>query len=450
MASKKFLSTGAFLPPLGILYLGQMLENHGHTVEVIDCSAQTVDLNTLKKAVHSHDVIGITIYSELKELNNSITLSHLIKEIDPHFPIIIGGPHCSYFPIQAIKEHHADICVQGHAELVINPIIKGLEGKRKLSTIPGIVFKEGNRIRRTKPPEKIKNLDVLPFPARHLVEQYKYGTVMGIKMAKGKTTSVITSRGCPYNCRFCGIHTHVPHYQSRSITNITTELEKIIDEGYTTIDFVDDNFLVQKKKVEKIMDFIKQKDADVKLWIADARADAADKNLYKKMKEAGVELINYGIESGNQDVLDFYNKKLTLSQIRDTVYLSKEMGFFTGANFILGAPFETKKHINNTIKFAKSLPLDYATFYILGYIIGSDLRKEAEKDGKIKPDEIRVCADSRRGLGNFTEEELLGYTMKAYKEFFYNPYLWLRELRFTLTKKDFKYLRLGFGLLTNR
>ena len=127
------------------------------------------------------------------------------------------------------------------------------------------------------------------------------------------------------------------------------------------------------------------------------------------MRKAGVKYIMFGIESGNQDVLDFYNKRITLQQIRKAVDLSKKMGFIVAGNFILGAPIEKKQHISKTIKFACSLPLDIVLFYPLNYQYGSYLWFEAVKSGKIrKEDGFSIVADSRKGLGNFTSCQKFG------------------------------------------
>ena len=119
------------------------------------------------------------------------------------------------------------------------------------------------------------------------------------------------------------------------------------------------------------------------------------------MKKANVRYLGFGIESGNQDVLDFYNKKITLDQIRKAVKLANEMNIIARGTFIFGAPIETKKHFENTIKFACSLPLDVAIFCPLAYCPGSDLYNEAIKAGKINKNERSIVADSSRGLGNF-------------------------------------------------
>ena len=446
---EKAITPGANLPPLGILYLSKILELNGHKAEVIDFNAETLTEDKIKEKIFSSDAVGMTIYTEPIALKNSITLSNFVKECDPDIPVLIGGPHCSIEPEKTIISHNADILVRGEGELVIIPIADAIQGRRKLSTIPGVYYRENDKIMKGKPWEQIKDLDAIPFPARHLVDKYEYGYFLGIKFGKGRVTSILSSRGCPLHCRFCGLRSQLPEYHFRSVDNVIKEIEEVVNEGYTTLSFVDDNFLLRKKAAEEIMDYIIKKKMDIKLWIEGARVDSAERGLYQKMRDAGVEIIHYGIESGNQDVLDFYDKKITIPQIRKAVSLSKEMGFYVNASFILGAPIETEKHIKNTIKFAKSIPLDSATFYNLSYVIGSPIWEEAIKEGKIQPEEHTVNADSTRGLGNFTEKELIDYTMKAYKSYYFNPRLWGRELYYAFAKKDFRFLKMGLKALAS-
>jgi radical SAM superfamily enzyme YgiQ (UPF0313 family) len=444
---RKSVASGAYLPPLGILYLAKVLEDNGHTVEVVDFNAEDVSEEEIRKKIKSSDAVGMTIYTEPIALSNSKIISNLVKEVNPNIPVLIGGPHCSLFPDKAINEIKADICVIGEGELIINKIAEAIQGKRKLSTIPSIYYREGDQIKKTKEAEQIGDLDSLPFPARHLVDKYEYGIMTGVKLSKGKLTSFLASRGCPFRCRFCAMRCLLPKYQRRSIDNIAEELDEVIDAGYKTISFVDDNFLQKQDEAEKLMDFIIQKGEKLHLWIEEARVDSVNRKLYQKMRDAGVEVISFGIESGNQDVLDFYNKKITTDQIRKAVKLSKEMGFFVNASFILGAPIETKEHIENTIRFAKSIPLDSVVFYNLSYGYGTPIWDDAVKGGILKSDEYNIIANSEKGLGHLTEDELNYYNMKAYKSYYYNPRLWLRELFFALSKRDFRFFKLGFKTL---
>jgi radical SAM superfamily enzyme YgiQ (UPF0313 family) len=228
----------------------------------------------------------------------------------------------------------------------------------------------------------------------------------------------------------------------RSIENVINEFIEI-NQKYKSVLIVDDNFLVDKKRAHKIFDGIIENGIDLELSIDGARVDSADRDLYIKMKKAGVRLLHFGLESGNQDVLDFYRKEITIPQIRKAINLCNEMKFFSIGSFILGAPFETKRHIENTIKFACSLPLDIAVFFPLGYQRGSDLYNEAVKNGKMKKDERGTLADSRKGLGNFTTEELIKYCEKATKRFYYRPSYISRQILRWIREKDRNFLKIG-------
>ncbi|MEM4258401.1 MAG: radical SAM protein [Candidatus Thermoplasmatota archaeon] len=434
-------------PPLGILYLAQILEQEGHDVDVLDCAAEGTLPEKILPKLASYDAVGMTIYSNPEDLRTTADLVNSIKDQDPSLPIILGGPHCTLLPKHTLETHRADICVQGEAEFRISNILKAVQGKQELNTIAGIAYRTENTIHVTEPVTQIEDLNQLPFPARHLVEKYEYGFMHGTKIAQGKVTSVLTSRGCPFHCRYCQISSILPNYRFRSSDNVIAEIDDLVNKGYQTIIFVDDNFLAHKKRALAIMDHIIEQKYELHLWIEGARVDSADRELYTKLRQAGVEFITFGIESGNQDVLDFYNKKTTLEQIKKAITLSKEMGFFVYANFMLGAPLETKHHLINTIRFAKKLPIDAAGFFVLGYLYGSDLWWDAVKKGLIQPDEYYVTVDSRRGIGNFTEQELNTYAMNAYKQFYMRPSLWIKQILHACKTHNSSFLKLGMSML---
>jgi anaerobic magnesium-protoporphyrin IX monomethyl ester cyclase len=432
------------LPPLGLLYIGASLEKDGHKVEILDYFAENISKNKLKKSLNSCDAVGITTYTDYYKPTADI--AQLIKEIDSNIPLIIGGPHCTFLQKQSLNDiPHADISVTGEGEHVILDIAKYLEGKKKLANIHGIFYKEKNSIQSGKQLKVIQNLDEIPFPARHLVDKYDYNTLSFGYSFKKKVTNFISSKGCPFHCRFCSRYGNIINnwsFRMRSPENVVKEIKEI-SEIYKSIVIVDDNFLADKKRAHKIFDMILESDLDIDLLIQGARVDTAERDLYLKMKKAGVKYIFYGLESGNQDVLDFYNKKITIQQIRRTVKLAREMKFFIGASFIIGAPMETDKHIENTIKFARSLPLDRVNFVPLIYRMGSSLWVEAVKNKKIKPDKYEVLADKSHNLSNFTEDELIDYTAKAFTSFYFRPNYMFEQLFKTLLRKDFSLLRNG-------
>jgi radical SAM superfamily enzyme YgiQ (UPF0313 family) len=236
-------------------------------------------------------------------------------------------------------------------------------------------------------------------------------------------------------------------YRERSVANVVQEIQEI-DEKYSSVMISDDNFLTNKKHVHKILDGLLEMGVDLDFYIQGARVDSADRELYKKMRKVGVKHLYFGIESGNQEVLDFYNKRITLAQVRKAVALSKEMGFYLRGTFIFGAPMETKWHLEQTIKFACSLPLDVAVFIPLSYQYGSDLWYKAIEEGKISRDsEESVVADSHLRLGNFTSEELREYCLNAFKRYHLRPNYVIREIIQVLKDRNYSFLKAGFDYL---
>ena len=234
------------------------------------------------------------------------------------------------------------------------------------------------------------------------------------------------------------------NFQQRSVKNIIDELQQI-HNTYGSVMMVDDNFLTDKKRVQDIMDQIISYGIDIDIIVQGARVDTADEELYKKMKKAGVKSITFGIESGNQDVLDFYNKGITLDQIKKAVKISHKMDFLTVGNFIIGAPIETTNHIKRTMVFANSLPLDLASFTILRYNYHSDLWNEAHLSGKISlEDGYSIPADSLKGLGNLKFHELEIFQKRALKTFYLRPQYLLRQLYRSIRIQDFTLFHMLF------
>ena len=160
--------------------------------------------------------------------------------------------------------------------------------------------------------------------------------------------------------------------------------------------------------------------------------------------------MNFGFESGDQNVLNYYNKKLTLDKMREALRLSKEMGFFIFTNYIIGAPVETKETIENTINFARSSSADATIFYLFTYTYKSEIWQEAVDEGKIKPDTYRAWPDVNIDRGNFTQEELMNYIKLANRRFYLNPSYWIREIKWAFTHGKPQYVKLGFRLLKSK
>jgi len=454
-------NVSSYHPPLGLLYIGRILEDEGHNVELIDFLAERYPMRSLNKELSTTDAVGISVFSSSYEetmqggrftypYKESAKIAKYIKEIESDIPIIIGGPHCSIQPKKSLDEiPSADISVEGDGENSIKKIAESIEGSKNLSDVQGIYYRKNNVIKRGKPAKIIQDLDSIPFPARHLVDKYNYGKRSKSNF-KPKFTSIITGRGCPFNCRFCTRNTlGFNIFRKRSVENVVSEIEEI-NETYDSLMIVDDTFLADEERAREILDRLIKIGTDIEIYVQGARVDTANRNLYSKLKNAGVKHLYYGLESANQDVLNFYNKKATTSQIRKAIKLSNEMDFFTVGTFILGAPIETKDHIKKTIDFACSLPLDAALFTILTYKYGSEIWCEAVKKGKIsEADGYTVVADSRKGLGNFTKEELDKFYRHAMKRFYLRPRYIFQQIQKIFKDGDFNKIKVRLNQLKN-
>jgi len=445
---KREYSFEAYLPPLGLLYIASPLEKRGHNVKLIDFIAERFTEKKLKNEISEIDVVGISVTSQI--VTSASKISKMIKKFNPKIKIIIGGPHCTIQKKEALNEIKADISVVGDGEEVIIEIVDALNGKKKLSNVHGIFYREKGVIKQGLPAMEIEELDSLDFPSWHLIKKYNYGkeALTGVTaLARGKITSIMTTRGCPFNCRFCVSKSIFKSCRLRSAENVVKELEAI-SKDFDTVFAVDDNFLMNKERAHEIMDSLIKKNLDLDIWIAGIRVTDADKELFKKMKKAGVKSLEFGIESGNQEVLDYYNKKITLEKVKRAVKLSKKTGFLTIGNIIFGAPIETDKYIDDSIKFVKKLNLDFAFFYGFNYLKGSKIWEDAFMAGKIEENEMFRPCDSNRGLGNYTPEELRERIKKAFKSFYFNPkYIISQFFRSIFVYRNFRVFKAGIKLI---
>lgn len=432
-----------FSPPLSLLYIASTLEKEGHTVKLIDVIFEKYPIEKIRRMLSSIDVVIFNIIPGNQK--ESASLAQFIHDNQPDIPIIIHGLYCTTYPKGALHDvPAANICIEGEGEHIINPIIKIIENGKSLSNIPGIFYRKKSLIKPGAKKSDIKNLDSLPFPSRHLVKNYDYGMVNGIHLCKPQSTSILASRGCPYNCYFCSNKLRNGEYRQRSPENVLKEFHEI-QKDYNSVMIEDDNFLADSRWAGKVLDGLIKNHSDLELFIAGARVDSANKELYHKMAKAGVKFISFGIESGNQDVLNFYNKNITLPKIRKAVTLAQEMNIITSGCFIFGAPIETKEHLKNTLNFSLSLPLDLALFRQLTYQRGSKMWEEAVAKGLIDKDNYYCFVGSGKTAINFTDKELSDYCSYAFKRFYFRPTYLLRELMRSIKRKDFTMLKLMYS-----
>ena len=367
------------MPPLGLGYVAEAIRQR-HKVTILDCVKEEFSLNDFLSYLKDNkpDVIGFTVFScDLENVRKSISL---IKETFPDMLTVVGGPHPSCDPEGTFGYlDKLDFAFAGEAEIGFPVFLDALEAKREnilFPQIPGLVYRHNGRINRNKSVLS-ENLDSLGFPSWDLIRPDTYrGVPNGVFTKQNPFAPIIATRGCPYLCTFCAAHNIVGRkIRSRSIDNVIKEIELLHDAyGIREIHIEDDNFTFNiayaKEFCRRIIAMKLGITFSCPNWI---RLDRVDKELLMLMKKAGFYNIYVGVESGSEKILKHMKKSLSLQEISDKVDLIKECGLEASAYFILGYPEETLDDINKTIKYAKSLNLDWAQFATFIPLPGSEI-----------------------------------------------------------------------------
>jgi len=413
----------AAIPPLGLLYLAAPLLSAGYEVTFVDFAAEGYSEAHLHQLLRGQDVVGITMLACDRQASTMIVDD--VREFSPSVPIIVGGPDLTLEPRVPDK---VNVAVIGEAENTIVQIVDSVLSGGDLSSCPGVRFVDQvtGEIRQGKPSIVPTDLDAIAFPARQLIDRGKY-TFLG-RAVTGKIASIITSRGCPFRCAYCAVRsTQEYRYRERSPENVLAEIEEIAESGYRFLYIIDNNFFVNRGRVQAIMDGILERNIKLRI-IVQGRVDLVDEPLVRKMRRAGLRALSCGFESGCQETLDFYSKGTTVEQNREIIRVADRCDVYSFGNFILGAPMETGEHLQRTIDFAMQNPLDGTKFSVLWYIYGSSLWQQAFEQGLIRSEELCVLATKERRLAHFPQEEIERICYEANRGFYIRPTYWLRQI----------------------
>lgn len=328
------------------------------------------------------DIIGISCVTA--NINSGKLIAAKIKTFFPGALYIGGGPHLSARPQDGFPV--CDAVVVGEGEKSFLAIIaQWLDGTGiEDISVPGIVVCRDSELKRV-PVNRIVDLDELPFPDRSLLEIEKYYHSYPYRTANNRFTTIFTSRGCNFNCSFCGTHITFPGGKKFfSLPYIKEEINHVVrDHNCSLIFFDDDEFLLEQERVVNICEFLIDKQYPLK-WICHGRPEGADATLMKLMKRAGCVEIQVGVESGSEYILDKMGRHYGLDQVYRFFAAANKARMNTWATFILGYPGETEKTLNETLKLALKVNPSYASFITLLPFPGTRVFNELVEQNNIK------------------------------------------------------------------
>lgn len=406
--------------PLGLLYVAAVLEKD-HDVVILDASLEgwrnlrvednKYHLGLSPDEVYSRlrdiqpDVVGVSVPFSINAASAHIVCAQA-KRLNKGVITIMGGPHPSVHPEEALADANVDYVVLGEGEQTAKELVSALAASNPdlVRSIPGIGYRSGGGpvINPRRPP--LLDLDTLPFPARHLYPMEEYfnamasgGGARSMYTFSDRWITLITSRGCPYGCNFCSIHlTLGKRFRGRSPENVLAELKHAVEVyGIKHVNFEDDNLTLDRDRAKRLFSLIAGSPLKFSWSTPNGiRADTLDEDLVVKMKESGCKRVFVAPESGDQRVVDtIIGKRQDLSKVYDAVKLFKKHGIIVDGSFVLGSIGETPRNILRTIFYAKKLKhagMNLAGFHMATPYYGTPLYEEAKGKGFLRDDSAEL------------------------------------------------------------
>lgn len=427
-------------PPLGIAYLAAVLEKEGYKVSILDVPALNLTSSEAKNEIFKAkaDVVGITCMTS--NFKGALEAAKFAKESGAI--VVLGGPQLSAYPKESISYSFVDYGINGESEYSLLKLINLIEANKierfkqrkfqlELKKIEGLIFKENQSSKKNKekifanPPAIVKNLDELPLPAIHLLPVDKYDCIITEK----PVLTMITSRGCPFQCGFCFKQNSDKYFRMRSPKKVVDEIEILINKyKIKELMFYDDTLTMNREHIVDICNEIIKRGIKIK-WQSPTRIDMIDKELLILMKKAGCRMLRYGVESGDENILKIMKKNISLDRVRQVFKWTREAGIETFAYFIIGYIGESEETMKKTIKFAKELNPDMVMFTIATPYPKTNLYELAEKAGYVKGDYWQnfVSGKTDERLKYFVNDAEK-WAKRAYFEFYFRPSFIFRKI----------------------
>ncbi len=323
-------------------------------------------------------VVGISAKSQ--NFTSACIVAKIAKEINEKITVITGGPHPSMVGQEVLECVAIDLAVRGEGEVTIVELLNAIDSGSSLDSIKGAIYRKDNLIVENPPREFIKGLDSLPFPytcAKEVLKDYD-------KYPKAAFGYIFATRGCPYNCFFCGSR-NVWSRQTRfrSPENVVREIKALQKDGLRLFYFVDDNFGVNKQYINDLCNALIKYCPGIK-WSCEFHVNLVDEEVISLMKKAGCFLIQIGIESGNNEILRKMRKNITIEEAYAAARTIKKYGIQLQAFFIIGFPQETEQSLNDTVTAMKKIKCDVLTYSVFTPYPGTEAFEFCKNSGLIE------------------------------------------------------------------
>ncbi len=438
-------------PPLGLGYIAAVLEKEKHFVKILDIDAEKVGEKELVSLIGDFKPKLVGFTATTPTFYNAAFFAEIVKK-NFKTKTVLGGIHATILPMECLSNQNFDFVVFGEGEITMAELARLVEkGKNDFSGIPGLGYKKEKELFLNEKRPLIEDLDSLPFPARHLFNHKNYNYPDSLF---SPAMPILTSRDCPGLCNYCCTKLIYPNrIRTRSAKNIADEIEMLIrDYGIKELHIWDDNFTLIKRKVFELKEELALRKIKIPIAFPNGlRVDQVNDEILRALKEMGTYSVAFGIESGNQKVLNTAMKGTTLEQIRTAVKSAKKIGLEVWGFFMVGLLGDTRETIEDTINFAIELDVDIAKFHVLKPFPGTKVFEELDKQGLIVEKDYSkygIHTGPVHRLPTLSQNDLLKLQQRAYNRFYLRPTKILKQI---IRIKSFNRLKLnakaGLGIM---
>lgn len=434
-------------PSLGIAYLAAVSEQRGDSVRVYDGDVEDTDLQRVLRDFEP-EVVGIT--ANTTQIKGAWRDAAIVKDWRD-VPVVLGGPHPTVLPEESLQQGTVDVVVRSEGEgtwrefcdVLAGCWVSGMpfrssssglwpENGPVLGEVKGLSYRlpDGRVVHNEeRSPLETADLEALPYPAYHLLRMDRYTNLQPtLDHVEGPSLPIMTSRGCPYRCSYCA-QVWRRGWRLRSPEDVVREWRWLIEEnGAAEIGVLDDSFNIDRQRVHDICDLLIEQNLNHVPWIMinGIRANLVDEKLLGHMRQAGCIRTAFGVESGNQEILDsVIHKHLTLDQVRRAFRAAKAVGMETIGFFIVGLPGETEETMDETIRFACELDPVVANFSIATPFPGTEMYRTVQEKGRLLVEDyddfVFFEGKARFEMDGLPAELVERKWKEAYRRFYLRP-----------------------------
>ena len=441
------------VPPLGLLYLAATIKQQTeHDVKLLDCQVHKYSEEVIRQEVLTYqpDVVGISFITFM--LIDALAVAKAVKTCEAalgrRICVVAGGPHVTIYPEETARFKTIDFAIAGEAEFAFLEFIRHIDDEATLGMIPGMCYQRNGILTKGPPYALVEDLDSVPLPDRRLLDYKAYSNVLS---SSSIMTTMMTSRGCPYQCIFCD--RLGKRFRPASAERVLQEIEDCLSLNIQEIFFHDDTFTVHKRRVMEICQLILQRSLKFEFSLR-SRVNTIDEEMIAALKRAGCRRISFGVESGVPRILERIRKGITLEQAENAFRLSRKYGIVSLADFMIGHPEERVEDVHATVKFAKKLRPDYVQFSVTTPYPATELYREAIEKGYIERDVWREFARDPsedfvppRWEQQIDRETQYALLHQCYRRFYLSPsFLWRNLMKVRSFRELRKKAAAGFKL----